>query len=236
MRERRAAARAAPTEEVGVDNTDPNTDTEEVGVDNTDPKQSAEKDETVCDEEVTTEHLEKNEIEEVSTDIPTIAVKATETFSCDLCDLTFQSMKSLRMHKSKKHKNSTKSPIPQLDGLECDSEHSITLKAVIVEKDQASAEAELREFYIGEMIPKYSGDITLIESESGEVFDCQDSGYSGWNYRKYTYIFKISDNYSWEEIKSIMYTDKVRELNIIRYLYLELDSTVNAVKVTLTCF
>ena len=48
-------------------------------------------------------------------------------------------------------------------------------KTVFVAEDIIAAEAELQEFYISEIIPNYSEDITLIENESGDIYDGYDN-------------------------------------------------------------
>ena len=89
------------------------------------------------------------------------------------------------------------------------------IKSTFIGEDEVSAEAELRKYYIGEIIPDYFEEIKLIDNESGETYDGPDSFYAGGNFKLYTFTFKISKKYSWEDIKTKMFTDKVKDLLLI---------------------
>lgn len=161
------------------------------------------------EEQIVIQNADKNENDFAHSTVNTSEIG----FNCDECGFMGKNKNGLKIHKTLKHKQ-----IVQVDGNvddDYENENNHILKAVFVAEDEVSAESELREFYISELISNYSEDIVLIEDESGDVYDGDDMFYNKRNYRKYTYIFKISDTYSWEEIKSRMYTDQVKELFII---------------------
>ena len=83
---------------------------------------------------------------------------------CVECEFKSRTKNGLKIHMSAKHKN-----ISQLDGnVETESESEdlddLELKVVFIGKDVVSAEAELRKYYIGEIISDYSEDIHFIEN------------------------------------------------------------------------
>ena len=130
---------------------------------------------------------------------------SAQDFKCDKCNFKGKNVNGLKVHKSLKHKN-----IIQVDGnidttfdtenTEDKNQNKHVLKAVFIGEDAISAEAELREFYISELICNYSEDILLLEDESGDIYDGFDHCYNKGGFKKYTFIFSISDTYSWEEI------------------------------------
>ena len=70
-------------------------------------------------------------------------------------------------HKGRKHKQ-----VLQIDGdVSCEElcedlnelDDELELKVVFIDEDKTSAEAELRNYYISEIIPNYSEDINFIE-------------------------------------------------------------------------
>ena len=89
------------------------------------------------------------------------------------------------------------------------------LKATFVAEDEVSAEADLRKYYIGEIICDYSEEIKLIENKSGKLYDGPDSFYTKRKFKIYTFTFNISTKYAWEDIKTKMFTDQVKDLFII---------------------
>ena len=145
-------------------------------------------------------------------------------FKCDECNFQGKQKNGLKIHKSLKHKK-----IIQVDGnddvdyvketgtddIEENIDNNMELKAVFVAEDKYSAESDIRKYYIGEIVSDYSEEIKLIENESGEVYDGEDSFYTKRNFKKYTFTFKISRTYSWEDIKMKMFTDQVKDLFII---------------------
>ena len=163
------------------------------------------------------ENKSQNVIEEDITD--SLDDKNTDSslkFKCDCCGFQAKTEKGLKTHKGRKHK-----PFIQLDGnissedLEEQEKTYMELKAIFVAEDEISAEADLRKFYIGEIISDYSEEIKLIENESGEEYDGLDSFYTKRKYKIFTFTFNISKKYAWEDIKKIMFTDQVKDLFII---------------------
>ena len=137
-------------------------------------------------------------------------------FECDSCSFEAKTESGLKTHRGKKHK-----VLVQLDGnvsmedLDEHPESNMELKVIFIGEDNVSAEAELREFYIGELESNYSEDIKIIENELRDIYDGDDGCYNNGEFRKYTYTFKLSNKYSWEDIKKAMFTDKVLDLYII---------------------
>ena len=128
-----------------------------------------------CIEElsVKSNHLENktidNESEEAieNAEDEEIMINCSEKiFKCDQCGFVSSSKKGLKLHTGKLHKN-----MVQVDGNVSNEENNNVFKVVFVAEDKVSAEAELREFYIGEIISNYSEDIIFIEDESGELYN-----------------------------------------------------------------
>ena len=78
----------------------------------------------------------------------------------------------------------------------------LELKVILIRKDNILAEAELREYCIGEIDFEYSDDINIIENESRYIYNGDDGCYNNGQFKKYGYTFKMSNKYSWEYIKN----------------------------------
>ena len=143
------------------------------------------------------------------------SIEADKEFKCNCCSFIAKTENGLKIHTRKKHKQ-----FVQLDGnvssedLDESSADNL-LKVVFIGEDEVSAEAELRQYYIGEVAFDYSENIILIEEESGDIYDGTDHCYNNGKFKKYTFTFKLSNTFTWEDIKTGMFTDKVLELFII---------------------
>ena len=147
-------------------------------------------------------------------------IEIDDKFKCDRCNYQAKTERGLNTHIGKKHKQ-----FMQIDGnlssedLSEDGDefidNNMELKVTFIDEDKISAEADLRKYYIGEIIPDYLEDIIFIEKESGEIYNGSDRCYNTGEFKIYTFTFKISKTFSWELIKNRMFTDKVKDLVII---------------------
>ena len=105
--------------------------------------------------------------------------------------------------------------LEQIDGNISISEEQ-TIKVSFVDENKELAESNFIQYYIKEQLdPNFNGELIYIENESGVTYNGGDHCYNNGDYQVYVFQFKIKKTWSWEEIKSALDLDAVKDLCLV---------------------
>ena len=167
-RERRAAVRSAPEEEAAEQAADREEAAEEAtNREETAAEKAAQKEPSGEDG---TQQPAEDENDENLTEI-TAAEAASDSseYSCDLCDNKFRSVRGLRTHEGKMHKETIGSRIPQLDG-ECETLEEFVTYTFVSEYAAEDIIYTLEEIFPADVETKLVSQVRTKDPRSADHF------------------------------------------------------------------